>query len=103
MITKEELAAAEKHFPMPGYVVWYYQSFPSRQIGFIGAGLIVLGMVFTAINVGRIHMLSVVLQTCALVIFLCTMLGVAAVKKRSCFKKRASFLGVSFEEYNNAL
>jgi hypothetical protein len=101
MITQDQIKEAEDKFPMPSYVDWYQNSFPSRIIAFTGAGFILVGMVFTMVKAGRIHMISVTFQILSLVVFLCTMLLIAIIKKKRTFKKRARYLGITLQEYLN--
>lgn len=98
-ITQEQLKEAADKFPMPGYVYWYQFKFPARQIAFIGAGFVLIGILFSAIKAGKIHLLSVTLQFTSLVVWLCTMLFIAILKKKRTFRKRANYLGISLQEY----
>ena len=97
-ITKEQLKEAAEKFPIPEYVYWYQHKFPSRQITFMGAGLVIIGIIFSAIGAGRIHLLSVTMQCVSFVVWMCTMLFIAIRKKRNTFKKRADYLGITLHE-----
>jgi cell division protein FtsW (lipid II flippase) len=95
----EQISEMQAKYPIPGYYLWWKNSFPSRQIAFVGAGMIVIGMVFTGFKLDRKHIASVTFQILALVVYLVVMFLIAVIKKQRNDKKRAAFLNITLEEY----
>jgi hypothetical protein len=103
MITKARLKAAEDKFPLPRFVTWYYQKFPRFWYCYLGALFILFGVFMTAFNM--IHKVIGIPTyiVCVMVIAGAVMDTVTAIQKRATFKKRASFLGISLQDYKNSL
>lgn len=96
---QQRMEEAESKYPMKGYVTWFANVFPDRNIAIMAAILVVVGIFMTAFNVAREHRFAVTINIVIIVVSLVTMLLIAKHKQKCVFKKRAEYLGISLQEY----
>ena len=103
MITKEKLQEAIDKFPTPKITTWYLTAFPKKEIQLGLLFAFCVGFVSTAIKAKKVVTLIATLLFCLMLIPVAFIHTYAWVSMRRCEKKRAKYLGVSLQEYQNAV
>ena len=97
------LSDAEQKYPMPKFTAWHlYRNRFKYYATFIGAGLVIVGAIFTGVGASKPVIGVITLLFSILIVTVTIMHSVAWISLRVTERKRARFLGISLREYLNA-
>ena len=102
-MTREDVYQAVIKYPMPTFTMWYRNKLPVRQLTFVGAGLVVVGIILTAVHAPNLYRIIALGAFLVLLLFLAGVHTIAWVKARINDYKRAIWLGLSLRKYYNEL
>lgn len=98
------LSDAEQKYPMPKFTAWHlYRNRFKYYATFIGAGLVIVGAIFTGVGASKPVIGVITLLFSILIVTVTIMHSVAWISLRVTERKRAKYLGMSLREYKNNL
>jgi len=110
MISGYDLYQAMVKFPLPKLCMWYLNHFPKKLFNAIEIGLFGIGFSMGVLD-GKTGKQSLVKKTqgIATLLFCMVLIPAGAIhtiswfQKRATFKRRASYLHITLQEYNSYL